>query len=180
MKQRLVLTSASLARSQAKRLPLFFAYLKRVNVSLVAKYKMLIGLCGGKLLHCHRSIKMANGSQIGICAGKKTIADYLVKHHSFSQLRLSKRIGNAHEDSLLNGMSKDAINTKATSSAKSDHEFSTISDLVDFVTSKWQQHWVTTDIDNEEFLTGIVRRPFFLFVSVDAPIHIRWSRSRIK
>ena len=124
-------------------------------------------------------MSLTNGLLSGICTGKNSIADFLVKYHSFSQLTLRVRTDNAHEKSMTNGLYKRARSTEVSSSAKCNSIFETVSDLVDFVTSKWQQHWVMTDI-NEDFLAAIIRRPFFLLVSVDAPIFVRWSRLRTR
>ena len=47
---------------------------------------------------------------------------------------------------------------------------------MDFVTKCWRSRWVTTDIHDEAILDVLSRRPFFILVSVDAPIVIRWRR----
>jgi len=92
----------------------------------------------------------------GICSGKRTVAQYLVEHHGFTHLFL-QHSGKA-----------------ATSDDK--HAFQTVDELVEFVTSRWQQRWVTTDIYSEAVLDILVRRPFFILVSVDAPVSVRWKR----
>jgi dCMP deaminase len=97
---------------------------------------MFIGLCGG------------------ICAGKKTIAQYLVDHHGFTRLFL-KPLGKTTAD---------------------EHIFQNVNDLLDFVTTRWQDRWVTTDVYNENVLDILLRRPFFILVSVDAPVNLRWKR----
>jgi dCMP deaminase len=48
--------------------------------------------------------------------------------------------------------------------------------LLDFVTANWKEHWVTTDIWDETVAETFTRRPFFLLVSVDAPVTVRWER----
>jgi dCMP deaminase len=102
---------------------------------------MFIGLCGG------------------ICAGKQTVAQYLVDHHGFQELHLQR----AESDS-----------------PRGQHTFQTAHDLVEFVTLHWQERWVTTDIYNEAILDIIVRRPFFILISVDAPVSVRWKRFQKK
>lgn len=63
------------------------------------------------------------------------------------------------------------------SSLSSRHQvFSTPGELVDFITKRWQERWVTTDIPNEDVLDMYMRRPFFLLISVDAPLTVRWQR----
>lgn len=54
--------------------------------------------------------------------------------------------------------------------------FSTPDDLLAFVTKRWQSRFVTTDISSEAVLEIFVRRPFFMLVSVDAPLTVRWQR----
>lgn len=54
--------------------------------------------------------------------------------------------------------------------------FTTIDALLDFVTLRWRENWVTTDIWDESVVDALLRRPFFLLVSVDAPVSIRWQR----
>jgi dCMP deaminase len=98
---------------------------------------MFVGLCGG------------------ICAGKHTVAQYLVDHHGFKELRLHQASTNTSTD---------------------EHTFRTVFDLVDFVTKRWRERWVTTDIYNESILDILVRRPFFILISVDAPVSVRWKR----
>jgi dCMP deaminase len=98
---------------------------------------MFVGLCGG------------------ICAGKHTVAQYLLDHHGFKELHLQ---------------------LAPTEGPKDNCTFETIHDLVDFVTKRWQERWVTTDIYNESILDILVRRPFFILISVDAPVSVRWKR----
>ncbi|KAI6716052.1 hypothetical protein JHW43_001436 [Diplocarpon mali] len=57
-----------------------------------------------------------------------------------------------------------------------EYTFDTADFLLDFVTKSWQSFWVTTDIHSEAVLDKLDRRPFFILVSVDAPIHVRWKR----
>ena len=56
------------------------------------------------------------------------------------------------------------------------HTFASPEDLLDFVTKRWRDRFVTTDIPTEEVLDVFMRRPFFLLVSVDAPLTTRWRR----
>jgi dCMP deaminase len=102
---------------------------------------MFVGLCGG------------------ICAGKHTVAQYLVDHHGFKELHLQQAPSNPSTD---------------------EHTFQTVLDLVDFVTKRWRERWVTTDIYNESILDILVRRPFFILISVDAPVSVRWKRFQKK
>lgn len=77
-------------------------------------------------------------------------------------------------------MEKSASNAHVPSpEAGSDDEQSTFQDvdaLLDFVTLRWQERWVTTDIWDDKVVDALLRRPFFLLVSVDAPVSVRWKR----
>lgn len=48
--------------------------------------------------------------------------------------------------------------------------------LLAFVTENWRERWVTTDIWEENVAEVFSRRPFFLLISVDAPVTVRWER----
>ena len=54
--------------------------------------------------------------------------------------------------------------------------FDSTDGLLDFVTTRWRERWVTTDITSEAALDAFSRRPFFLLISVDAPVTVRWQR----
>ncbi|KAL2071843.1 hypothetical protein VTL71DRAFT_13078 [Oculimacula yallundae] len=128
---------------------------------------MLIGLCGG------------------ICSGKQTIADYLVHHHSFTQLHLRREPTNTASLGALQISDDDEdikkVKSKATvngtsSKTPQQNTFNTADSLLDFVTKNWQSLYVTTDIHTESILDALSRRPFFILVSVDAPILVRFKR----
>ncbi|WYZ41792.1 hypothetical protein EsH8_V_000687 [Colletotrichum jinshuiense] len=202
---------------------------------------MLIGICGG------------------ICAGKKTVAQYLVEHHGFKLLRLedpsptpprnetpanngppeaepepepeleqdtaSSNVANTDSEAqqqsrkkgkknkkpaacfncnqighvktecpLLNRETALAINNTSKpvavrdtapphtngvyTTASSELTFSSADALLDFVTTRWQSRYVTTDVHNEAILDVLSRRPFFMLISVDAPLTVRHARFR--
>ena len=58
------------------------------------------------------------------------------------------------------------------------HVFATAQALLDYVTRHWRSRWVTTDVHDEGVLDLLSRRPFFLLISVDAPVTVRWERWR--
>ncbi|CAG7566254.1 unnamed protein product [Fusarium equiseti] len=134
---------------------------------------MLIGVCGS------------------ICSGKKTVAQYLVDHHGFKHLYLQPPSQTAPSNSSLNSESassddqgtespnnghKSSSETTLTLRAGPLHVFSTPEELLDFVTKRWRSRFVTTDIPTEAVLDVFLRRPFFLLLSVDAPLTVRWRR----
>jgi dCMP deaminase len=54
--------------------------------------------------------------------------------------------------------------------------FSNVEALLEYVTTRWREHFVTTDIWDEPTLEALIKRPFFLLISVDAPVSMRWKR----
>ncbi|PGH13793.1 hypothetical protein AJ80_06181 [Polytolypa hystricis UAMH7299] len=113
---------------------------------------MLIGVCGG------------------ICAGKHAVADYLIQNHGFHELRLAQspnRFAEEHEF--------EPALSKSPSRERADF-FQTVDELLTFVTKRWQERWITTDISDVSTLEKLLIRPFFLLVSVDAPVSLRWRR----
>lgn len=46
------------------------------------------------------------------------------------------------------------------------------------MTRRWRSRFVTTDIPTEAVLDVFLRRPFFLLLSTDAPLTVRWRRIR--
>ncbi|KAI0595920.1 cytidine deaminase-like protein [Biscogniauxia sp. FL1348] len=141
---------------------------------------MLIGICGAK------------------CAGKSTVARYLIDHHGFKKLRLEPQQhppravrgdenGNSVATDSSSG-SRAAAPTPSTNGesiiparpakhdSSADYAFSTTGALLDFVTKHWRARWVTTDIHDEAVLDALSRRPFFILISVDAPVTVRWRR----
>lgn len=54
--------------------------------------------------------------------------------------------------------------------------FPTLDSLLEFVTKRWLRHCVLANIRDEAVLDALSKRPFFLLVSVDAPLLTRWQR----
>ncbi|KAH6630973.1 cytidine deaminase-like protein [Chaetomium sp. MPI-SDFR-AT-0129] len=134
---------------------------------------MFIGICGS------------------ICAGKRTIARYLVAHHGFTQLYLEPSAYTATYVQIPseenNSQSKDGVSTPESTpnntpqdTTPPQHTFSTPEALLEFVTAHWNKRWVTTALPSEAVLDLYARRPFFLLISVDAPLTVRWQRYLIR
>ena len=49
--------------------------------------------------------------------------------------------------------------------------------LLDHVTRHWRSNFVTTDLDSDELVNHFIRRPFFMLISIDAPVLQRYYRS---
>ncbi|UKZ75172.1 hypothetical protein TrVFT333_002848 [Trichoderma virens FT-333] len=126
---------------------------------------MLVGICGS------------------ICSGKKTVAQYLVEHHGFKHLYLQPPASVSDQDATgETSPSPDGGNaafagvTTSNGTSPASHVFATAEDLLDFVTRRWRSRFVTTDIPTEKVLDVFIRRPFFLLISIDAPLTVRWRR----
>lgn len=48
--------------------------------------------------------------------------------------------------------------------------------MLDHVTQHWQSNFVTTDLDSDKLVNYFIRRPFFMLISIDAPILQRYRR----
>jgi dCMP deaminase len=139
---------------------------------------MLIGICGS------------------ICAGKHTTAEYLVQQLGFLRLHLPtptqlQPLQNSSNGTIPSHASR--YNPSPSSSPPTiDHlrllpsvtdqvgtrglSFPDVESLLDFVTKRWREHWVLTDIYDEETLELLLRRPFFMLINVDAPVGVRFER----
>lgn len=133
------------------------------------------------------------------------MAQYLIDHHGFKKLHLedesaihgqqddSSTCEPAKTEDLAAASPKDGINGKSALSLQQSssssglgrhlrpppppqHSFATVAALLDHVTRHWRTRWVTTDIHNEVILDALSRRPFFILLSVDAPLTVRWRR----
>ncbi|RYC56578.1 hypothetical protein CHU98_g9636 [Xylaria longipes] len=141
---------------------------------------MLIGICGAK------------------CAGKRTVAQYLVEHHGFKKLHLeNQKQGQTQHQSEANctqvtpechsntiegngPSTRDLAGRPRNAMTRPEHTFASEGALLDFVTKHWCSRWVTTDIHSEAVLDALSRRPFFILISVDAPVTVRWRRHQAR
>ncbi|KAF5385236.1 hypothetical protein D9615_001284 [Tricholomella constricta] len=55
--------------------------------------------------------------------------------------------------------------------------FPSAPELLKYATMNWRQNFVTTDLRTRDLVKMFVRRPFFMLVSVDAPLSTRFLRS---
>lgn len=110
---------------------------------------------------------------LGSCSGKNSIADYLITKHNFTLIRLTERpllAAQADSDAPSH------VLLRPNGQARPQIGFYSFEDLIDYVTKRWREHFVVTDIRDEASLELLLRRPFALFVSVDAPLLVRWKR----
>ncbi|EKG21125.1 Cytidine deaminase [Macrophomina phaseolina MS6] len=120
---------------------------------------MLIGICGG------------------ICSGKSSVASYLIEEHDFKRIRLART---ASTPAVERSATDDHVPHDTPPAEDDALTFPDIQNLIDFVTKRWQERWVTTDIWDEDVVDALLKRPFFLLVSVDAPVTLRWERFKAR
>ena len=132
---------------------------------------MLIGLCGGitPVFFLITTIQVLTAGQ-GICAGKKSVANYLVDHYNFTRVYMKPPSSQLEGDESV----------RHSEVSPDIPIFADAYSLLEYVTQRWQQRWVTTDVWNEVSLELFLRRPFFLLISVDAPVSLRWKRLKEK
>ena len=108
-----------------------------------------------------------------ICAGKQSVAEYLTEKHGFVDLHIARTgsLPAAH-----NIASQDHVSQLHQGNSDTKTSFVDVESLLEFVTERWRERWVTTDIWDETMLTILLRRPSFILISVEAPISLRWQR----
>lgn len=125
------------------------------------------------------------------CAGKSTVAQYLIEHHGFKKLQLQSQTLEANEDGLHESSDETSDSQTPSSTPKKQlsyrprisppvEAFDDVTSLLDFVTKSWRSRWVVTTISSEAVLDALSRRPFFILLSVDAPLTMRWQRHQTR
>lgn len=138
---------------------------------------MLIGLCGGKIIQRLLGLNYPTTDRCkGICAGKNSVTNYLVKYQGFSRLHLKSSSAISSLDKACCLDRHTCVHQSNEEPAGSEEVFVSVDLLLIFVTKQWQKRWVTTDIWDEDILEKLSRRPFFILISVDAPVILRWKR----
>ena len=79
----------------------------------------------------------------------------------------------------LSFLSLSPTSSPAPTITKSDTQlfFSNPHEMLDYVTRRWQDNFVTSDLQTRAQIEMFIKRPFFLLVSVDAPLYDRYRRS---
>ncbi|EDK40888.2 hypothetical protein PGUG_04986 [Meyerozyma guilliermondii ATCC 6260] len=111
-----------------------------------------------------------------VCAGKTEVARYLT-FQGFERIALLEP--SLEEKGNLNG-NYDVGNDDGDESLQPKNVFSNIGQLVDFVTENYRDNYVLCDVERLDVLEALQKRPFFLHVSIDAPVQRRHSRLKTK
>ncbi|CAE6472423.1 unnamed protein product [Rhizoctonia solani] len=64
----------------------------------------------------------------------------------------------------------------ASGSAEEEYEYNDFSKLLSHVTQNWLKDFVCTSLNDLGMLRACAQRPFFVLLSVDAPVITRWKR----
>ncbi|CAE6444195.1 unnamed protein product [Rhizoctonia solani] len=75
---------------------------------------------------------------------------------------------------------QEIVYNPSESSAKNDYEYADFNELLGFVTQNWRKDFVCTSLRNLGMLRACAQRPFFVLLSVDAPVLTRWKRKKEK
>lgn len=100
------------------------------------------------------------------------MAQYLVGHHGFKRLKITTPAQEGQDEGVTVNSHGDK---KGTAKTGQDLSFPDAEELLDFVTKRWRERWVTV-VESVAVLDLLARRPFFLLISVDAPVTTRWRR----
>ena len=68
-------------------------------------------------------------------------------------------------------------NAQGLPSREGELVFDNYRDVLEHVTRNWRSDFVTTDLNTKYLLESFARRPFFMVVSVDAPMYLRYQRT---
>ncbi|BGP23442.1 dCMP deaminase [Rhodotorula toruloides] len=90
-------------------------------------------------------------------AGKKSLADHLVRGQAFTRVHL--------------------VPSLPTSRSEDDLYFTSSSDFLDHATRTWRRNFVTVDLVSKAKLAEFAKRPFVAIVAVDAPLGVRYRRA---
>ena len=94
-------------------------------------------------------------------AGKHSLAQHLVAHHTFTRVHLDP----------LSSPSSSSTNSPTSLS------FTSTSDFLDHATRTWRVNYVTTALTSRQKLVEFAKRPFVAIVHVDAPLGVRFKRA---
>lgn len=101
------------------------------------------------------------------CSGKHEVANLLTIHHGFVQLGLNR-------DSTEGTTTARSRSIELTGPPHKD--FDTIEQMLDYVTLHWMDHFVTCDVHTVQGISILRKRPFFLLLSVESPMMMRYRR----
>ncbi|SCZ98218.1 BZ3500_MvSof-1268-A1-R1_Chr3-2g06227 [Microbotryum saponariae] len=105
-------------------------------------------------------------------SGKNTLAQHLVDTHSYTRVRLPR--------DPISELTPTTHSTESSSdfTSNSDLHFDSSTEFLDYATRYWKVDYVTTDLRNAVKLHEFSKRPFVAIVAVEAPLSVRYSRTK--
>ncbi|KAJ2870877.1 Deoxycytidine monophosphate (dCMP) deaminase [Coemansia aciculifera] len=97
-------------------------------------------------------------------SGKEEVANYLVSQLGFTRIY------------LVTNTSHSTVNGHSAETADEQRVFTAAKHLINFITPRWRQNFVSTDITSPVDLYLMWKRPFVLVVGIDAPMGTRYKR----
>lgn len=98
-------------------------------------------------------------------------------HHGFKHVSVEPNTAKTPQEQGFGSEAEANVsNTHQKRPSRTALVFPSSDELLEYVTSRWRERWVTTDVMGKETLDAYSRRPFFLLISVDAPLLVRWQR----
>ncbi|KAI8830339.1 cytidine deaminase-like protein [Chytriomyces cf. hyalinus JEL632] len=115
------------------------------------------------------------------CAGKRQVADYLVRRCSFTRIGIVGRAETADVSGLSNEFGLIQVDSEGDSS--DTLVFKDATAALSYVTANWETHFVVQDLGGLAAHPSFnwsewSKRPFVLLVSIHAPTLVRFSRSQ--
>ncbi|KAJ3157785.1 Deoxycytidine monophosphate (dCMP) deaminase [Geranomyces variabilis] len=101
------------------------------------------------------------------CAGKRTVAQYLMNAHGFQPVYL---------DPTASKPKNGRPTTTGSQNAQNTTRFACADDLAQYVTSNWAKDYVLCSIEKLWEWEPLLKRPFCLLVAIDAPPSVRFAR----
>ena len=98
------------------------------------------------------------GHSPGLCAGKRSVAKFLVDRFDFKEIILAG-------PGETRGLGFTDV-----------HLFTDVHQLLAYVTPLWRKHFVLCDVRKKHVLDELSTRPFFILIGIDAPVTVRWER----
>jgi dCMP deaminase len=100
------------------------------------------------------------------CSGKHEVMDMLAAMYSFTRLYLRPSTTHTGKQEHTEKVQKQTC-----------IEFDTVEAMLDHVTLNWMDHFVTCDVKSVEGIAILRKRPFFLLLSIESPMMVRFRRS---
>ncbi|KAF9356636.1 Deoxycytidine monophosphate (dCMP) deaminase [Mortierella sp. NVP85] len=111
------------------------------------------------------------------CSGKHEVMNLMASFYGFTRLYLRHPVTSNHDGSdIKSTRSNGQWILPNRQKVQPFLEFETISEILDHVTLHWMDHFVTCDVHAVDDIAILRKRPFFLLLSVESPIMIRFRR----